>query len=557
MKQTRRAVGLGALAAAVAAAGGAGGGSARAAASSSSAPTGYSVSGKKGPFVKQVAGRPYLGGGGQAGGGSMGLTDSISLGRYQTARIRMPQTEAKVAQLLARIDAHWPYAKGQPLQVHILGVDYYNAYSLPDGSIVVAFGLLDQAQSDDEVAFVLAHELGHVRLGHFTAKAQAQAPERARPELASRMSQLYLANAAVSAAGANNGIIAAAAQAGATNDLIHFLSNVMVEPDHTREQEDEADCIGYDLSEGSGYAADSASAKVFDTIVADQQKHQAVIDSLGTQLKNQLGNALKNGSAVSMVMGGASGLRAGLMENGAQLAIGMAMAHQNQPPPQHRPPEERKKGMAQYSADAYPEGAPLRDEQHVWLTSLRSTPEFAQAKLAVAAVSDAKRARAAGKYPDAQAAIQRAQATKFGASPLVVNEAARLHGDTGDLPGAERLFEQANASPDQTVDGYVDHVRMLYQAKQNDRAMQVAQAGVHRFGNDDKPFISLEIAIAKQAGRDDEMEQYYNRCLSYQNPGLTKDCNLAAGKKADAGAQPGRGSSPSAPHIPFGIPHFP
>ena len=133
---------------------------------------GYSVSGKPGPFVKQVAGRPGLGGGGR-GGGSMGLTDSVSLGRYQTARIRMPQTEAKVAALLTRIDAHWPYTRGQPLQVHILGVDYYNAYSLPDGSIVVAFGLLDQAQSDDEVAFVLAHELGHVRLGHFAARRRS------------------------------------------------------------------------------------------------------------------------------------------------------------------------------------------------------------------------------------------------------------------------------------------------------------------------------------------------------------------------------------------------
>ena len=136
MKPTRRAVGLGALAVAVSASGGGRG----LAAPSSTSPGGYSVSGKPGPFVKQVAGRPNLGGGG-TGGGSLGLTDSISLGRYQTARIRMPQTEVKVAQLLARIDAHWPYARGQPLQVHILGVDYYNAYSLPDGSIVVAFGL--------------------------------------------------------------------------------------------------------------------------------------------------------------------------------------------------------------------------------------------------------------------------------------------------------------------------------------------------------------------------------------------------------------------------------
>jgi Zn-dependent protease with chaperone function len=548
VKPTRRAVGLGALAAAAAAAGAAGGGSAHAA--SSSAPSGYSVSGKKGTFVKQVAGRPSLGGGGGAGG-SMGLTDSISLGRYQAARIRMPQTEAKVAALLARLDGQWPYAKGQPLQVHILGVDYYNAYSLPDGSIVVAFGLLDSAQSDDEVAFVLAHELGHVRLGHFAAKAQ----QAAKPQ-GPNMAALLVASAAASAAGANSGIINAANQAGATNDLIHFLSTVMVEPDHTRAQEDEADCIGYDLSEAASYSADSASAKVFDTIQADKVKHDAFIDSLGQQLKTQLGHAVTDGSLISMAMGGGAGLREGLLEGGARIAIGMAAAHANQPQPQHRPPEERKRGMAQYSADAYPEGAPLRDEQQGWLTGVRGSPEYVQAKLAVTAVSDAKRARAVGKYPDAQAAMQRALATKFAGSPLVLNEVARLRDDMGDITGAERYFEQANASADQTVDGYVDHVRMLYKAKRNDRAMDVARAGIARFGNDDKPFISLEIAIAKQAGRTDEMESYYQRCVSYQNPGLLKDCNVAAGKKADEGPQQGK-STPGIPHIPFGIPHFP
>ena len=99
-----------------------------------------------------------------------------------------------------------------------------------------------------------------------------------------------------------------------------------------------------------------------------------MIDTLGAQLKNQLGNALKNGSAVSMVMGGASGLRNGLMENGAQLAMNVAMAHANQPPPQHRPPADRKRGLSEYSASAYPDGAPLRDEQQTWLTGLRAAP---------------------------------------------------------------------------------------------------------------------------------------------------------------------------------------
>jgi hypothetical protein len=210
--------------------------------------------------------------------------------------------------------------------------------------------------------------------------------------------------------------------------------------------------------------------------------------------------------------------------------------------------------MAEYSAAAYPEGAPLRDEQKVWLTSVRGTAEFAQARLAVAAVSDTKRARADGRYPDARAAILRARQTSFRSAPLVLNEAARLSDDTGDVPGAERLYLQANASPDQTVDGYVDHVRMLFRTQQYDRALAVASEGVARFGNDDKPFISLRIAINHAEGRTDEVDADLQRCEGYGNPDLTKDCRLAAGKSA-TDSKPAS-STPSIPNLPFGLPHF-
>ncbi|MFI4933985.1 MAG: M48 family metalloprotease [Caulobacterales bacterium] len=499
----------------------------------------FSVSGKKGPFVKQVASRNLDGGG--AGGGAMGLaSDTVNLGQYQAARLRMPQTEARVSALLANIDAQWPYAKGQPLQVHILGVDYYNAYSLPDGSIVVAFGLLDQAQSDDEVAFVLAHELGHVRLGHFKAAVAAEQ----KTKLASPLGQLFVIGAA--------GALASGAglQAGATNDFLHFLTNTMVEPGHTRAQEDEADCIGYDLSQAASYSADSASARVFDTIQADQQRHKALSDTLGEQLKSQLGQAVTNGTAASFLSGG--DVRGSLLQGAGRVALGVIMARGGEPPPQHRPPEERKRGMAQYSADAYPAGAPLRDEQKSWLAGVRGSTEYAQGKLAVEAVRDAKKARAAGDYPTATAAIARASQTTFKAAPLVLNEAARLRDDMGDAAGSDRLFVQAHASPDQTVDGYVDHGRMLYRTKQNDRAMLIVQQGIQRFNNDPKPFIALEIGIARQAGRDDQAQGYLAQCMSYNDEGLSKDCQLAAGPLA-------KGAAPQQkrPSLPFGLPHFP
>ncbi len=260
----------------------------------------FSVSGKPGPFIKQVSARDFAAA--AAGEGSMGLADA-NAGQYQAARLRMPQTEAGVAKLLASLDDRWPYAKGQPLQVHILGVDYYNAYSLPDGSIVVAFGLLDGAQSDDEVAFVLAHELGHVRLGHFAKIVEPQQPNK----LPSQLGQLFLVGgAAASAAGG------AADQAGATNAFLHFLTGVTAEPGHTRNQEDEADCIGYDLSQQDGYSADSASARVFDTIQADQLRRKALTDILDDQLKKQLSEAVNPSTAMSFLTGGMGGMRSGL-----------------------------------------------------------------------------------------------------------------------------------------------------------------------------------------------------------------------------------------------------
>ncbi len=47
------------------------------------------------------------------------------------------------------------------LQVEIADNDMINALALPGGRIVVFSGLLEKVQSENELAFVLAHEMGH------------------------------------------------------------------------------------------------------------------------------------------------------------------------------------------------------------------------------------------------------------------------------------------------------------------------------------------------------------------------------------------------------------
>jgi Zn-dependent protease with chaperone function len=62
--------------------------------------------------------------------------------------------------VLARLAARWP---DQPYQFRLVVIDEedLNAFALPGGTIAVTRGLLASAESENELAFVLGHELGH------------------------------------------------------------------------------------------------------------------------------------------------------------------------------------------------------------------------------------------------------------------------------------------------------------------------------------------------------------------------------------------------------------
>ena len=68
----------------------------------------------------------------------------------------------EVQALVDRLVVHWPEVP-YPLRVAIEESELANAMALPGGLIVVTQGLLDQVESENELAFVLGHELGHFK----------------------------------------------------------------------------------------------------------------------------------------------------------------------------------------------------------------------------------------------------------------------------------------------------------------------------------------------------------------------------------------------------------
>jgi predicted Zn-dependent protease len=57
--------------------------------------------------------------------------------------------------------------------IKVLDDDPINAVSLPGGYVYVFRGLIDKAESDDELAGVIAHEVGHITARHGVKRMQA------------------------------------------------------------------------------------------------------------------------------------------------------------------------------------------------------------------------------------------------------------------------------------------------------------------------------------------------------------------------------------------------
>jgi predicted Zn-dependent protease len=153
---------------------------------------------------------------------SMGLVDD-------------PDLVAYVGQVGRRVAAHSP-RKDVPFQFAIANMPETNAFALPGGYIYVSRGLLALARSEDELANVLAHEVGHVAARH-----AAQRETRA-------LGVGLLSVLGTVAAGALGG----QAAAGAASQLGQLAGAGLI-ASYGRDQERQADDVGQRMARAAGF----------------------------------------------------------------------------------------------------------------------------------------------------------------------------------------------------------------------------------------------------------------------------------------------------------------
>src|SRR5215510_7774954 len=111
---------------------------------------------------------------------SMTREQEIGLGKEAASAVERemevvqnPEIERWLNQIGQRL-AKAPEANAYPYYFRLVNEPSINAFALPGGPMYVHTGLIDAADTESEVAGVLAHEMSHVALRHGAAQMSKQ-----------------------------------------------------------------------------------------------------------------------------------------------------------------------------------------------------------------------------------------------------------------------------------------------------------------------------------------------------------------------------------------------
>lgn len=155
---------------------------------------------------------------------------------YSDARNPIADSTSKDGKRLQRLTAKHVNEDARGLNFKVYLVSEVNAFALADGSIRVYSGLMD-IMDDEELRFVIGHEIGHVAQGH-TKKSM----------------QTAYAASAVRKGVASQGGVAGTIAASELGGLVEKLINAQF----SQSEEQEADDYGFQFMKKHGYQTKSA-----------------------------------------------------------------------------------------------------------------------------------------------------------------------------------------------------------------------------------------------------------------------------------------------------------
>jgi predicted Zn-dependent protease len=427
----------------------------------------------KGRFIDSVPAAHWT-----AGPMSVGKDRDLDLQRSSgLGLVPAPELQAYLQGILNRLVAVSPVT-GVPAEARLRASEEFNALSTADADIFVDLGLIRKMDSDDQLAFVLGHELSHVLLGHTSSEAVA----KTQRQLATLTEISSAAYTQVRTAHGKTGGADIAKQAHVKDQNRLLLLNTMVlSPTWTRGQEREADLLGTDLLVKAGYNPAAVDAVMAKLVEVEGAGKQVTLDSVMADLKDANWLAPEQGDsglvAAAGMKSGSSASTSGWLNALGSKAVNYAGSKVQEMESDHPSATERRADLQRYIAGQYAViQAPAENQQNLrqamtqphtkqilahydqayeaWTFAQQGDLSVAE-KLATASVSGQTGSHAYTRYyfsllcerqGDTRKALQSIEVAYAAPEPalLVYRRASALREQLGDQRGAVDVLEKAS-----------------------------------------------------------------------------------------------------------------
>ena len=423
-------------------------------------------------------------------------------------------------------------------EVHVLAAPEFAGECTPDGTLIITVGLLEQLETEDELAFVLGHELAHAIYRH-------EAPDWYKK------SQYYAVvngvavdtvaqGAALSLGGSLGGNIGRGIDV--AQHLAKLSANVLM-PQMERGQEDAADALGFDLMVKAGYDPEAPLA-VMDKLAEQEAEAARAAQAAKNAAKSDKGSSDDDNGGffgkLTNVAGGLGTILTGGRPSNEQIAdiaifaFDSAVDNMAEDATTHHPAKEREDLLSAYEFREYRTIRPAQPTPLPW-SPQSSSPLKPQLTAMLGHYTDAENAAAyiadssQGTAAKAQADVARAVGNPTSNHAYTEFVAAEYYEGNGQAPLSEAALTKAVQGPEPSWEVYSRLTDIYIARQQYPKAQALMDQAVTRFDN--SPVLyPKRIQVYRLEGESDQAASLMPQCKAAKIDELYDACKKANGE---------------------------
>jgi predicted Zn-dependent protease len=428
--------------------------------------------------------------------------------------VDIPLLQTYLQGIVVGLSKGWP-GELPPLQVRVIDSYSFGPSADPFGNLFVPLGMLENVESEDEIAAMLGHEMSHVLLHHHDRMAAFQEQKSMMIMVASAV--VLGATAADTGVDRSSGTMKLISKdplgtqktIGKTvlyTALINAFSENVWSTAWGRSQEDQADLLGTDLMIRAGYAPRAATFSL-QRLNDFQGKQKPLLGSFLDERKVAMQQSLQQ-----MNINGFTKELDVLVSQGLTTTITAAGDYFNR---SHMSPMDRDEELRQYLQREYKQERRARVDSLKW-------PKIRDAATVTAALKGYKDAYAAndalrqGKLNEAATFSKRALTSPVKDQPSIRSTAFNVHLAQGDsreaLKDLESIKDWSLAGPS------IYDLMISYHLKRGDpqAALALIDKAERNLGSEEI-FITEKLRAHQQLKNDTQVQSVLLKCAQYPN----------------------------------------